>query len=218
MIMPNSLRKFSLLDKFCMQVDDALKVMSGHAKLSARDYPAKAVKDDELSCDQLKHSAGLMRVNHTGEVCAQALYQAQGLVSRNKTLQAQMQHAALEEGDHLHWCQTRLIELGSHTSYLNPLWFAGSFALGLTAGLIGDKWSLGFVAETETQVVHHLQSHLSLLPAADKRSVAILQQMQTDEAQHRDDAIHAGAARLPEVIKKLMRLSSKIMVKTAFWI
>lgn len=157
-----------------------------------------------------------MRINHAGEICAQALYHGQGVASRADDIQAKLREAALEEGDHLVWCQTRLEELGSHTSYLNPLWYAGSFCIGLTAGMVGDRISLGFVAETERQVIKHLQGHLSQLPKQDERSQKILAQMADDEAKHRDEAIAAGAEELPKPIKKMMSWVSKIMVKTAY--
>src|SRR5262249_21998040 len=142
-------------------------------------------------------SAGLMRINHAGEVCAQALYHGQGLASQSPHVKQKMQQAAVEEGDHFALCRIRFFELGSHTSYLNPLWYAGSFTLGLTAGLVGEKWSLGFLAETEHQVVKHLEKHLNILSNQDHRSYKILQQMQQDEAIHRDEAIKAGASELP---------------------
>ncbi len=166
--------------------------------------------------DERLEAARLMRVNHAGEVCAQALYHGQGLVSRHRNVKEKMQQAMIEEGDHLAWCETRLQELGSHTSYLNPGWYMGSFAIGLLAGLVGDKWSLGFLAETENQVVSHLEKHLQQLPANDKRSLAVLSQMREDESHHRDEAVQAGAAELPGFIKKMMQLVSKVMVKTAY--
>jgi ubiquinone biosynthesis monooxygenase Coq7 len=129
-----------------------------------------------------------------------------------------MQQAAIEEGDHLSWCKQRLDELGSHTSYLNPFWYAGSFCMGMVAGIVGDKWSLGFVAETEKQVIRHLEGHMEMLPAEDARSYKIIEKMEKDEAKHRDEAIAAGAKELPEVVKKGMGLTSKVMVKTAYWI
>lgn len=156
-------------------------------------------------------SAELMRVNHVGEVCAQALYQGQALTSRSPTVRAKMQHAADEEIDHLNWCYQRIEELDSHTSYLNPVWYLGSFALGIGAGLAGDKWSLGFLAETEKQVVEHLESHLERLPEQDSISRAVVAQMAKDEAKHAEMAIESGAADLPQPIKNLMRASAKIM-------
>lgn len=211
-------RHYTLLDKLCLGVDQAVRAISANAKTSERIYPGKDEQESNLTPDERKQAAALMRINHAGEVCAQALYHGQGLVSRRHDVKEKMQQAALEEGDHLAWCQMRLTELGSHTSYLNPLWYAGSFAIGLTAGLIGDRWSLGFLAETETQVVKHLDNHLQNLPENDKRSYKILWQMREDETHHRDDAIECGAVLLPNWVKKIMGLTSKIMVKTAYWI
>lgn len=211
-------RTYTLFDRLCMSLDQAMRAVSGEVVTTGRVYPAEPTQEVELTESQRKHSAALMRVNHAGEVCAQALYHGQELVSRSDHLKAQLQQAATEEGDHLYWCQTRLQELASHTSYLNPVWYAGSFFIGMTAGLIGDKWSLGFVVETERQVIKHLQSHLSLLPTQDERSYKILAQMETDEAKHRDEAIAAGANELPLGIKKGMALVSKVMVKTAYYL
>lgn len=211
-------RKISVLDSICLGVDQAVKTMFGHTATTGRKNPAVIEPEPILTPPQRKHSAGLMRINHTGEVCAQALYHAQGLVSRRKDIKEKMQHAAIEEGDHLAWCNARITELGSHTSYLNPLWYAGSFVIGLTAGLIGDKWNLGFLAETENQVVKHLEHHLKLLPIEDSRSHKIVMQMREDEATHHEDAMHAGAKELPNFIKKLMQFSSKVMVKVTYWV
>ena len=209
-------RHYSKLDQLCLGFDQALKTIFGHAETTDRPYPAKNIKEPSLTLALQEKSAALMRVNHAGEVAAQALYHGQGLVSRDSHVREKMRHAAIEEGDHLAWCAARLTELGSHTSYLNPLWYTGSFVIGLTAGLVGDKWSLGFLAETENQVVKHLEKHLRLLPKEDTKSVLILQQMQQDEAQHRDDAKESGAAELPRVIKLLMHFTSKIMVNVAY--
>lgn len=211
-------RHYSLLDKLCLGVDQAVRALADTAKTSGRAYPAKQVAEEPMSEEARKHAAGLMRINHTGEICAQALYHGQGMVSRTAHIEAKMQEAAIEEGDHLAWCKQRLDELKSHTSYLNPVWYAGSFCIGLTAGLIGDKWSLGFVAETERQVIKHLQGHLEHLPQEDKRSQTILTQMEIDEGKHRDEAIREGARELPRVIKKGMAMISKVMVKTAYWV
>jgi ubiquinone biosynthesis monooxygenase Coq7 len=211
-------RHYSSLDKLCLGLDQALRAVFGKATTTERLSPATDEAEAELTAAQRKATIGLMRVNHAGEVCAQALYHGQSLISRDPLLREKMRQAAIEEGDHLAWCHQRLEELGSHTSYLNPVWYIGSFTIGLTAGLIGDEWSLGFVAETENQVVKHLEHHLSLLPVEDQKSIKILQQMRQDEALHRDEAITAGAATLPQGIKKLMNVVSKIMVKTAFWI
>lgn len=211
----NENRHYSLLDQFCLNVDQALRTVCGNPKTSGRPYPATNIKD---SLKKYQHSARMMRVNHAGEVAAQALYQAQGFVSRNARLKEQLLQAAIEEGDHLDWCRKRLVELGDHTSYLNPFWYLGSFTIGFFAGIMGDEWSLAFLAETENQVVKHLDKHLTLLPDEDKRSLAILAQMQKDEAVHRDDALLAGAKVLPGWVKQAMRLLSKVMVKTAYWI
>jgi 3-demethoxyubiquinol 3-hydroxylase len=210
-------RDYSLLDKLCIGFDQVLRTLTDNPVTSGEVYPARAVSEGAMDDTQRKHSAGLMRINHAGEVCAQALYHGQAVGSRTAGMQEKMQHAALEEGDHLDWCKRRLDELGSHTSYLNPLWYAGSFCIGMTAGMIGDKWSLGFVAETERQVIKHLSGHMTLLPAQDSRSYKILERMERDEARHRDDAILSGAHELPEYIKKIMALTSKVMVKTAYY-
>jgi ubiquinone biosynthesis monooxygenase Coq7 len=169
-----------------------------------------------LDVAERKHAAGLMRVNHVGEVCAQALYQSQKLLARDSQIQEMLEHSAQEEMDHLAWCETRLKELDSHTSYLNPLWYAGSFAIGLVAGLAGDKWSLGFVAETEKQVESHLESHLQKLPETDHRSRAIVEQMRVDEIAHGQAALNAGGESLPEPIQKMMQALSKLMTTTAY--
>lgn len=214
----NSHRHYSFLDKLCLGVDQAVRALMGNVKTSGIDYPGKNIEDSELNDKQRKHAAALMRINHAGEICAQALYHGQGVVSRSLEVQEKMHLAAIEEGDHLTWCQQRLNELGSHSSYLNPVWYAGSFCIGMVAGMVGDKWSLGFVAETERQVIAHLQNHLNTLPAEDKRSHSILQKMEADETKHRDDAVSLGAKNLPWFIQKGMSLTSKIMVKTAYYI
>ena len=157
-----------------------------------------------------------MRVNHAGEVCAQALYQGQALTARRDETRQQMEQAAEEENDHLVWCRHRIHELGGHTSLLNPLWYTGSLALGAFSGLLGDKWSLGFLAETEHQVVSHLEGHLQRLPEGDEKSRAILEQMKVDEGEHRATALNAGGSELPESVKKLMSLASKVMTTTAY--
>lgn len=210
------IRDYSFLDQLCMDMDKVLRTLFGKPQTTSRENPSTGETEPLLTQEQRQHSAGLMRVNHTGEVCAQALYHAQGLSSLRPEIKVQMQQAAIEEGDHLAWCDKRLKELGSHTSYLNPFWYAGSFALGLTAGLIGDKWNLGFLAETEQQVVQHLETHLQLLPEQDSKSYKILKQMHLDEASHRDEAIAAGGASLPSFVKILMRCMSRLMVKAAY--
>jgi 3-demethoxyubiquinol 3-hydroxylase len=159
-----------------------------------------------------------MRVNHSGEVAAQALYQGQALTARLDQVRDKMTEAAQEENDHLAWTEARVRELGGHLSYLNPVWYLGSFLIGAAAGAAGDRWSLGFVAETEHQVVAHLDRHLARLPAQDARSRAILEQMRVDEARHATVALEAGAAALPEPVKRLMGLASQVMTRTAYWI
>jgi ubiquinone biosynthesis monooxygenase Coq7 len=214
--MTKNLRHYSPLDRLCLQLDKTLRQFTKPNTASQRIYPAQTLIEPELSAKERHHAAGLMRVNHAGEVAAQALYHAQGMVSRNPATSQHMQEAANEEGDHLAWCRQRLAELGSHSSYLNPLWYAGSFAIGLLAGVAGDKWSLGFVAATEQQVVQHLQTHMSLLPATDTKSKAVIMQMQADENQHREAAISSGGMLLPPLVLSIMSFTAKIMVKTAY--
>lgn len=211
-------RQYSPVDHLLLQFDQALRTVFGKPHLTERPDPAAEVPEAELSPEQARHSAGLMRVNHVGEVCAQALYQGQALTARLPDVRQAMERAAQEENDHLDWCERRVHELGSHLSYLNPLWYAGSFAIGAAAGAAGDKWSLGFVAETERQVVRHLEDHLERLPPEDAKSRAILEQMKEDELKHATTAIEAGAAELPGPVKRLMTLASKVMTATAYWI
>ena len=206
----------SLMDCFIIEFDTALRSVVGGAH-AHRPTPGSDIQSTTLlDVKEREHAAGLMRVNHVGEVCAQALYQSQKLVARNPEIRQMLDHSGQEEMDHLAWCETRLQELGSHTSYLNPIWYAGSFAIGLAAGLAGDKWSLGFVAETEKQVENHLESHLQKLPVEDERSRAIVDQMRIDEIEHGQAAISAGGAALPEPIQKLMQAMSKVMTSTAY--
>jgi len=209
-------RHFSPTDQLLINLDKAVSTLFGKPESTGRQNPADNIDENEFQESQMSHIAGLMRVNHTGEVCAQALYQGQALTAKLPKVRENMERAAMEENDHLNWCDARLKELGSHSSYLNPLWYAGSFAIGATAGLIGDKWSLGFVAETENQVVKHLEDHMQQLPEQDLRSRAILEQMKTDEEQHHVTAINAGGAELPLPIKKIMGLTSKIMTTIAY--
>jgi ubiquinone biosynthesis monooxygenase Coq7 len=183
---------------------------------SDRTNPAAAIPEAELSEEERDLSGRLMRINHAGEVAAQGLYQGQALTARLEEVRDKMEQAAEEENDHLAWCQQRIQELGSHSSYLDPLWFAGSVAIGAAAGLAGDKWSLGFVAETEHQVVHHLEGHLARLPENDHKSRAILAQMVVDEEQHATTALRAGGTALPTPIQRLMRLTSKVMTGLAY--
>jgi ubiquinone biosynthesis monooxygenase Coq7 len=206
----------ALIDRFIIEFDTALRSVVGGAH-AHRPTPGSDIQSTALlDVKEREHAAGLMRVNHVGEVCAQALYQSQKLVARNPEIRQMLDHSGQEEMDHLAWCETRLQELGSHTSYLNPIWYAGSFVIGLAAGLAGDKWSLGFVAETEKQVENHLESHLQQLPVEDQRSRAIVDQMRIDEIEHGQAAISAGGAPLPEPIQKLMQAMSKVMTSTAY--
>ena len=204
------------IDRFIIEFDTALRSVVGGANAQRPTPGSESGANIALDSEQRKHAAGLMRVNHVGEVCAQALYQSQKLVARNSEIKEMLDRSGQEELDHLAWCETRLKELGSHTSYLNPFWYAGSFAIGLAAGLAGDKWSLGFVAETEKQVENHLESHLKKLPEEDDRSRAIVDQMRLDEIEHGQAAAHAGGVTLPEPIQKIMQAMSKVMTTAAY--
>jgi len=212
------MRNYSPFDQFVMSADTALRTLFGQPAITHREYPAKDISDADFSEQEKKRIASLMRVNHSGEVSAQALYQGQSLTSKNKEVKEKLQQAALEENDHLQWTKNRLDELDSHTSLLNPLWYGGSFAIGAFAGAIGDKWNLGFLAETEHQVVKHLEEHLDKLPGGDRRSRAILEQMKIDELKHATTAIEHGAADLPPPVKTLMAAMSKVMTSSAYYI
>jgi 3-demethoxyubiquinol 3-hydroxylase len=212
-----SIRHHSPVDRLLGQVDEALRTLFATPS-SARENPAAGKPDDAMDASARELAGRLMRINHTGEICAQALYQGQALTAHRADVREKMEQSAREENDHLAWTEARLREVGSHTSYLNPLFYLGSFALGAAAGLAGDKWSLGFVAETERQVVDHLNTHLSRLPMQDERSRAIVERMCEEEGHHATIAIEAGAAELPEPVKRLMRLSSKLMTTTTYWI
>ena len=211
-------RHYTWQDSACLGLDQMVRTLFGQPKNSGRPYPVINRNEETLTATQHQKSAALMRINHAGEVCAQALYHGQGCISKRAAIKEKMALAALEEGDHLVWCQKRLTELGSRPSYLNVFWYTHSFVIGMAAGLMGDKWSLGFLAETEEQVVKHLTKHLVQLQDYDKRSYQILLQMQQDEAHHREDAIKAGGNALPKWVKKIMQFTSKIMVKTTYWI
>jgi ubiquinone biosynthesis monooxygenase Coq7 len=209
-------RTYSPLDQLAMNMDQALRTVFGRPQVTARENPAGDCAEAELDEAERQHVAGLMRINHVGEVCAQALYQGQALTAKLENVRDSMQRAAQEENDHLAWCEQRLDELHSHKSVLNPFWYGASFAIGAAAGLAGDKWSLGFVAETEQQVVRHLEDHLARLPEQDKKSRAVLEQMKIDEGRHATVALEAGGAELPAPVKKAMRLTSKLMTTTAY--
>jgi ubiquinone biosynthesis monooxygenase Coq7 len=203
-----------LLDALLIATDNALRTLSG-ANHAARPCPSPQTLDGELSAADKKLSSALMRVNHVGEVCAQALYNAQALSTRDPALRRQFEHAGREETDHLAWTQQRLRELGGRTSLLNPLWYAGAFGIGLVAGRLGDATSLGFVVETERQVEQHLESHLSALPSGDETSRAIVRQMQDDEVRHATEAQAAGGVELPAPVRWAMRAAAKVMTGTA---
>jgi ubiquinone biosynthesis monooxygenase Coq7 len=212
------MKTYSTADKFIMGVDQALVTVFGKPRTTGRDYPAENMSDEGVSGQDKLEAARLMRVNHVGEVCAQALYQAQAMTARNATTREKMQQSSAEENDHLDWCEQRLDELGGRTSLLNPLWYAGSFAIGTAAGLAGERWNLGFVAETEKQVVRHLEDHLQRLSAGDLRSRAIVEQMKIDEGEHATAAIDAGGSLLPPPIQQGMQAMSKVMTRIAYWI
>lgn len=213
--MPNI--RLSLIDNLIINADRALRTLAAGSDMSSeRPSPARLLNETELSKAERKKSAALMRVNHTGEVCAQALYQGQALTAKLPTVRAEMEKAAEEEVDHLVWCQERIDALGSHTSYLNPVWYGVSFAIGAGAGLVSDKVSLGFVAATEEQVCKHLQDHLQELPENDTCSRAVVEQMLEDEARHADMALGAGGYNFPTPVKGLMTLVSKVMTTTSY--
>ncbi|MBW8850565.1 MAG: 2-polyprenyl-3-methyl-6-methoxy-1,4-benzoquinone monooxygenase [Xanthomonadales bacterium] len=210
-----TVRQLTAFDRLLADAQNALETVAG-APRAARPNPGDAEADVVLDDVERRHAAGLMRINHVGEVCAQALYVGQAAVARDPATRAQLQAAAQEETDHLAWCAARLRELDSRPSVFNPLWYAGSYAIGVAAGLRGDGWNLGFVVETERQVEAHLEEHLRTLPAADARSRAILEVMKDDEARHADHAEAAGAKRLPPPIPTLMATASKLMKAVAY--
>ena len=209
-------RRLSLLDKLITEVDSVMRTVTNRGNSAGRPSPSEGHTDAELSERERRHVAGLMRVNHTGEVCAQALYQGQALTAKLPTVREEMQQAATEEVDHLVWCEQRLRELGSHTSYLNPAWYGMSFAMGAIAGAIGDKVSLGFVAATEERVCNHLRDHLQQLPDEDRKSQLILQQMLEDEQRHGENALDAGGTEFPGPVKDAMTTVSQVMTRTSY--
>ncbi len=219
LFMAKLMRHLSFIDHCLGELDKAIQtVIPPQQRPSQRSILAGCSTHDKLNPQEKKHVAGLMRVNHTGEVCAQALYQGQALTAELTHVKTQLEQAAKEENEHLAWCEQRLTELNSQPSLLNPLWYLGSLLIGATAGLAGDRWSLGFVAETEHQVAAHLQRHIDKLPQHDERTRVILQQMQADEAQHAQMAENAGAIELPSLIKKLMHGVAQIMTKTSYYL
>ncbi|MFT3733525.1 MAG: 2-polyprenyl-3-methyl-6-methoxy-1,4-benzoquinone monooxygenase [Rhodocyclaceae bacterium] len=201
-------------DNAIVAFDKILRTLAAPAQ-SVRPVPGNNLPDCEMDDAQRREVAALMRVNHVGEICAQALYQGQALTSRDPSLRTSLEHAADEETEHLAWTAQRIGELGGRTSLLNPLWYAGALGIGVVAGLAGDRWNLGFLAETERQVEAHLASHLERVPADDTRTRAILDQMKQDEASHAETAVRLGAAELPAPIKGAMRLASKVMTTVA---
>jgi ubiquinone biosynthesis monooxygenase Coq7 len=205
------------LDELIIGFDRALRTLAAPARES-RPSPARIVPDAAHSPAEKDHVARLMRINHTGEVCAQALYQGQALTARIPANREALRGAAQEEEDHLAWCEERIKELGGRVSYLNPFWYAGSFALGVLAGVAGDRWNLAFLKETERQVEGHLAHHLDRIPATDARTRAVIEQMKTDEAGHAELAQSLGAAEFPPSIKWAMALSSKVMTRTVYWV
>lgn len=208
--------KHNSLDQLILQFDQALRTLVPGSSTAKRLSPAAKIPEPELDASERQKAAGLMRINHTGEVCAQALYQGQALTAKLPDIRQAMEEAAQEEVDHLAWCEQRLQDLDSRASLLNPAWYAMSFGLGAAAGLAGDKWSLGFVAETEEQVCEHLKDHLERLPEKDAKSQAVLKQMLVDEKIHGDTARQAGGAALPLPVKLGMQLLSVVMKKTAY--
>jgi ubiquinone biosynthesis monooxygenase Coq7 len=214
---PASGRRYSLLDRLVSPVDQALRTLSGVYD-TARPYPAEGIPETVTQPQDRRRAGALMRVNHSGEVAAQALYQGQAFSSGATATRQALVDAAREETDHLAWCSVRLGELGARTSFLNPVWYAGSFVIGALAGAAGDRTSLGFVAETERQVVEHLEGHLHRLPESDARTRAIIAQMSADEERHGHNALLAGGRELPTWARMLMKLTARVMTRTAYWL
>ena len=206
-----------LLDKLITTFDTGLRTVFAQT-VAGRERPDALIEESPLSESQKKQAASLMRINHVGEVCAQALYSGQAFTSRNPQTVKSLQHAANEETDHLAWCEARISELGGRKSLLNPVWYMGSFALGATAGLMNDKWNLGFLAETEQQVSNHLTKHLGKLSDEDIKTRTIVSQMQQDEAAHAEEAKLLGGSDLPQPVKTGMKFASKIMTGTAYYV
>lgn len=205
------------LDSLIIEFDKGLRTLFAKAP-TARPYPDANIEDAAMTEAEKKHAAALMRINHTGEICAQALYQGQALTAKDPAVEAKLNHAAWEETEHLAWTSHRVYELGGRLSLLNPFWYTSSLAMGALAGALGDKWNLGFLAETERQVGAHLQHHLDTLPPQDAKSRAVAQQMFTDEVGHADMAVELGAAELPLPVKVAMRGMSQVMTKTVYWV
>jgi len=206
------------MDRVLVEVDGMLRTLSRRGASAARPSPAEGHAEAQLSDRERKHVAGLMRVNHTGEVCAQALYQGQALTAKTAGTRSEMQEAAQEEIDHLVWCEERLDELGARPSALNPIFYGASLAMGAAAGLVGDRVSLGFVHATEERVASHLRSHLKALPETDRKSQLILQKMLEDEERHGENALNAGGKELPRPVKTAMTQVAKLMTGTTYWV
>lgn len=206
-----------MIDRAIIEFDRALRTVFARGA-SARPVPGGALPEADLSELEKRHAAALMRVNHCGEICAQALYQGQAISSSSPALRDSLWQAAEEEGDHLAWTEGRLTELGGRKSLLNPLWYGGALAIGVIAGRVGDAWNLGFLAETERQVEAHLQGHLAQLPERDQKTRVIVEAMKADEIGHAETAIRLGARELPAVIKQAMKLVSGVMTRTAYWV
>lgn len=217
----NTLRSIDLsiamFDAMIPEFDKAMRAVFASAPTRRR-MPGADLPEAELSAEEKRHVAALMRVNHCGEICAQALYQGQAMASRDPAVRRELDHAAWEETEHLNWTETRIAELGGRKSLLNPLWYGGSLAIGIIAGKCGDAWSLGFLAETERQVEGHLEGHKARLPAQDRKSWEVLEQMKQDEMRHADTAVRHGARDLPPPVKAAMQLSSRVMTRLSYWI
>jgi ubiquinone biosynthesis monooxygenase Coq7 len=211
-------RHYTPLDALIVNLDKGVRTVFGWPRRGGRPSPGQAALDNDASEGDRRVSVGLMRVNHAGEVAAQALYHGQAITASDPVVRDRIAEAAAEENDHLSWCEARLEELGGHTSYLCPLWYLGSFTFGVLAGWAGDRFSLGFVAETERQVVAHLEGHMARLPQGDVRSRGIMEQMKKDESHHATVAVDSGAVDLPISIKRLMRMTAKVMTTTAYWV
>lgn len=206
-----------MIDGLILEFDKALRAVFAPGR-SVRPIPGSDLPEAVLADDDKRHVASLMRVNHCGEICAQALYQGQALASDNEFIRAELRLAASEEGEHLAWMERRIVEMGGRKSLLNPLWYAGSLTIGIIAGKFGDAWNLGFLAETERQVESHLNRHLQRLPENDRKSWAMIEQMKVDEIGHSHAAERLGARELPGAVKLAMKLASGVMTRTAYWV
>jgi len=215
---PMMTRDYTPMDQFLLGLDQGVRTLFGPPLVTERPNPAAGLAEAQLGERERRHVARLMRINHTGEVCAQGLYQGQALTARLAETRASLARSAQEENDHLDWCEHRIKELGDRKSLLNPLWYAGSLAIGAAAGLAGDKWSLGFVVETERQVENHLDEHLAEVPANDRKTRAILERMKADETHHAHLAQTLGGVELPAPVRLAMKLTAKVMTGTVYWV